>query len=60
MSEIAELEKPTVESLAADVRRLKERLEDLEDLMELRAAVERNSGKPGLSWAEAKTELELD
>jgi hypothetical protein len=41
------LEKPTLESLAVEVRRLQERLEDMEDLMELRAAVERNGGKPG-------------
>jgi hypothetical protein len=54
------LEKPTVESLAVEVRRLQERLEDMEDLMELRAAVERNAGKPGVPWEQVKTELELD
>jgi len=50
----------TLESLAAQVRQLQERVEDMEDLMELRAAVERNGGKPGTPWEQVKTELELD
>ena len=56
----AALEKPTLESLAVEVRRLHERLEDMEDLMELRAAVERNAGKPGTPWEQVKAELDLD
>ena len=56
----ATLDKPTLESLAAEVRQLQERLEDMEDLMELRAAVERNAGKPGTPWEEVKTELDRD
>ena len=52
--------KPTLESLATAVRRLQERLEDMEDLMELRAAVERNAGKPGVPWDQVKAELDLD
>ena len=56
----ATLEKPTLESLATELRELRERLEDMEDLMELRAAVERNAGKPGTPWERVKTELELD
>jgi len=52
------LEKPTLESLAVEVRRLQERLEDMEDLMELRAAVERNAGKPGTLWEQVKAELD--
>jgi hypothetical protein len=55
----ATLEKPTLESLAMEVRRLQERLEDMEDLMELRAAVERNAGKPGTAWEQVRTELDL-
>jgi hypothetical protein len=47
----------TIESLALEVRRLSERLEDLEDLMELRAAVERNQGQPGTPWEKVKPEL---
>jgi hypothetical protein len=60
MSDSVALENPTLESLALEVRRLHERLEDLEDLMELRAAVERNAGKSGISWESAKAELDLD
>jgi hypothetical protein len=59
MSDTATLEKPTLESLAVEVRRLQERLEDMEDLMELRAAVERNAGKPGTPWEQVKAELDL-
>lgn len=54
----ATLEKPTLESLAAEMRLLRERLEDMEDLMELRAAVERNAGKPGTPWEQVKAELD--
>ena len=53
------LEKPTLESLAAEVGRLQERLDDMEDLMELRAAVERNASKPGTPWEKVKAELDL-
>ncbi len=42
MDDAVVAEKPTLESLAAAVRRLQERLEDTEDLMELRAVVEDN------------------
>jgi hypothetical protein len=54
------LEKPTLESLAAELRQLRERLEDMEDLMELRAAIERNAGKPGTPWEQVKEELKID
>jgi hypothetical protein len=60
MSDISALEKPTLESLAVEVRRLQDRLEDMEDLMELRAAVERNAGKAGTPWEQVKAELDLD
>ena len=60
MSKPAVLEKPTVETLALEVRELRERLEDMEDLLALRGAVERNAGKPGVSWEKAKAELDLD
>jgi hypothetical protein len=39
---------------------LQQRIEDLEDLYELREAVERNDGKPGMSWKQVKAELELE
>ena len=40
--------------------RLEIKIEDMEDLMELRAAAERNAGKPGVPWDEVKTEIDLD
>lgn len=60
MSNAATLEKPTLESLAAEIRRLQERLEDMEDLMELRDAVARNAGKPGIPWEQVKAELDIE
>jgi len=54
------VEKPTLESLAAEVRHLRDRLEDMEDLMDLRAAVKRNNGQPGVPWEQVKAELELE
>lgn len=50
----------TLETLAEEVRTLRERVEDMEDLEELRAAVERNAGKPGTAWESARMELDLD
>jgi hypothetical protein len=61
MSEAAtKLKKPTLKSLAAEMRRLRERLEDVEDLIELRSAIERNAGRPGVPWEKVKAELGLD
>jgi hypothetical protein len=60
MSNVASLKKPTLKSLAAEMRRLQERIEDMEDLIELRSAIERNAGKPGVPWKQVKTELDLD
>jgi hypothetical protein len=54
------LENPTLESLAAEVRRLRERMEDMEDLMDLREAIELNAGKPGIPWEQVKAELDLE
>jgi hypothetical protein len=53
-------QKLTLKSLAAEMRRLQERIEDMEDLIELRSAVERNAGKPGVRWEKVKAELELE
>lgn len=60
MSNAATLKRPTLKSLAAEMRRLQERIEDMEDLIELRGAIERNAGKPGVSWQQVKAELDLD
>lgn len=51
---------PTLESLAAAIARLQERIDDMEDLIELRAAVKENAGQPGIPWEKVKAELELD
>ena len=60
MSDATTLKKPTLKSLAAEMRRLQERLEDMEDLIELRSAVERNAGKAGVAWERVKAELDRD
>ena len=59
MGSVTNPKKPTLESLAAEMRRLQERIEDMEDLMELRSAIERNAGKPGVPWEQVKAELDL-
>jgi hypothetical protein len=56
----AAAEAPTLESLAREMRELQDRIEDLEDLLELRAAVDRNAGKPGISWDKAKRHLDIE
>ena len=63
MSDVADVKKPTLKSLAAKMRRLEERIEDIEDmedLIELRAAIERNAGKPGVPWEQVRAELDLE
>ena len=60
MNDGSTVENPTLESLATAVRRLQERLEDMEDLLELRPAVEENAGKPGVPWEQVKADLDLD
>ena len=58
MSEMQHQQKPvSLEELAAEVSRLRERVEDLEDNRELDAAISRNGGKPLIPWDEAKKEL---
>jgi outer membrane murein-binding lipoprotein Lpp len=49
----------TVQQLAAEVARLRERVEDLEDARELDAAIGRNGEKPLIAWDQAKNELNL-
>jgi len=59
MGNLISRKKPTLKSLAAEMRRLQERVEDMEDLIELRSAIERNAGKPGVPWEQVKKELDL-
>ena len=49
-----------VEALTKTVERLQERIEDLEDLRDLKAAIAENGGEPLLPWEQAKAELDLD
>jgi len=49
----------TVGQLHKEVRRLRSRVEDLEDLRDLNAAIERNAGKPGIPWTDVKREIGL-
>ena len=53
------LSKTTLLRLYKELQQLKERVEDLEDLRDLNAAIARNKGKPLISWAKIKKELEI-
>jgi hypothetical protein len=58
MSDAAVLQK--VEQLTKAVEHLQERVEDLEDLRDLQAAIAENGNEPLIRWEQAKTELNLD
>ena len=60
MGSVTNPKKPTLESLADQMRRLQERIKDMEDLIELRSAIERNGGKPGVPWEQVKAESDID
>ncbi len=51
--------KASLHRLSAELARLRARVEDLEDLRDLNAAVARNQGKPGIPWVKARNELKL-
>jgi len=57
MNEAAVLEK--VQALTKTVERLQRRVEDLEDLRDLQAAIAENAIAPLIPWEQAKTELDL-
>lgn len=42
-----------------ELQRLRSRVEDLEDLRDLNAAIERNAGKAAIPWADVKKEVGL-
>jgi len=52
--------KVTLQRVYDEVVELRKRVEDLEDLRELNAAIARNKGKKLISWAKAKRELALE
>lgn len=58
MNETAVLQK--VEALTKTVECLQERVEDLEDLRDLQAAIAENGNEPLIPWEQAKAELDLD
>ena len=58
MTEAAILEK--IESLNQAVARLQERVEDLEDLRDLKVAITENADQPLIPWEQVKTELDLE
>ncbi len=60
MSETQEQPTPTIQQLAAELARLRERVEDLEDARELEAAIRRNGDKPLIPWDQAKKDLGLE
>ena len=51
--------KVTVRELHSQLRRLRATVEDLEDLRDLNAAIERNGGKPGIRWDQVEKDLGL-
>jgi cell division protein FtsB len=51
--------KPALQRLRAEVMDLRARVEDLEDLTDLNAAIVRNSGKAGVPWKTARKTLGL-
>jgi hypothetical protein len=51
--------KPTLRTLSREVSGLRARVEELEDLRDLKAAEVRNRGKAGVPWNKAKAQLGL-
>jgi len=50
----------TLSQIGREMARLRARVEDLEDLRDINAAIDRNQGKPGTPWEQAKRELGLE
>ena len=55
MSNTSTVPKPTLANLAREMAKIRERMEDMEDLLELRHAVDRNQGLPGVPWTKIKS-----
>ena len=58
MTEAAILER--IETLNQALARLQKRVEDLEDLRDLEAAIAENGEKPLIPWERVKAELEVE
>jgi hypothetical protein len=50
----------TLEGVVIELMRLRERVEILEDLHDLDAAIERNAGKPSVPWQDVCNEFGWD
>jgi len=59
-SSLQEPHEPSLRELASEVARLRERIEDLEDLRDLLAAEHAAGDRPGIPWEQAKQELGLE
>ena len=55
MSNTSTIPKPTLANFAREMAKIRERMEDMEDLLELRHAVDRNQGRPGVPWTKIKS-----
>ena len=54
-----ESKEPTMREISAELARLRDRVEDLEDARELDAAIRRNGDKPLIPWEQARKEIGL-
>lgn len=52
--------KPPLQQLAEEVDHLRERVDDLEDLRDLKEAVQRNGEKPLIPLAKLKKDLDIN
>ncbi|MDR3675443.1 MAG: hypothetical protein P4N24_08130 [Acidobacteriota bacterium] len=53
------VKKVTIRKLHDELQRLRMRVQDLEDLRDLNAAIARNNGKAGIPWDQVKKEMGL-
>jgi len=53
------MKKVTKRKLHDELQRLRRRIQDLEDLRDLNAAMARNNGKAGIPWDQVKKEIGL-
>lgn len=51
--------KRTLNTLSRELSGLRARVDDLEDLRDLNAAITRNDNKAGIAWEKAKADLDL-
>jgi hypothetical protein len=58
--EASRAKKPTLQQLAEEVDHLRERVEDLEDLRDLKLAIRRNGDKPLIPLAKVKKDVDID